>query len=166
MLKRWKMTAWLAVGAVLFVGLALWESSITPTHGEIPERANKAREYYEKAANVLQGLPAFLVIFVQWFGNLSPEDWTAFATVAIALFTIALVFVTNRQARLTRESINLARDEFISTHSPKLIVRYIHLTDPIINTENVQNVEIGFTVENIGGLSRRSLALLSSTDSG
>jgi hypothetical protein len=48
---------------------------------------------------------------------------TALATVAIAAFTIVLAIVTNRQARFTRESIELARDEFNATHRPRITVR-------------------------------------------
>jgi hypothetical protein len=59
-----------------------------------------------------------------------------------------LVFVTNRQARLTRESINLAREEFISTHRPKLIVReaYTPLPPP---AERVW-ASVFVTVANVG----------------
>jgi len=48
---------------------------------------------------------------------------TAVATIAIALFTIVLARVTGQQARLTRQSIDLARAEFVSTHRPRIIVR-------------------------------------------
>jgi hypothetical protein len=50
---------------------------------------------------------------------------TAIATVFIAIFTIVLAIVTNRQARLTRKSIDLARDEFLASHRPKIIVHSI-----------------------------------------
>ena len=44
---------------------------------------------------------------------------SAAATAVIALLTLMLVIVTNRQARLTRASIDLARQEFAATHRPK-----------------------------------------------
>jgi hypothetical protein len=50
---------------------------------------------------------------------------TAVATGVVAIFTIVLARVTGRQARLTRESIDLARQEFIATHRPRVVVRYI-----------------------------------------
>lgn len=50
---------------------------------------------------------------------------TAVASVLIGLFTGVLARVTGRQARLTRESIDLARKEFISTRRPHVIVRFI-----------------------------------------
>jgi len=50
---------------------------------------------------------------------------TAFATFWIAVFTVVLAFVTRRQAILTRKGIELANAEFIATHRPKIIVRFI-----------------------------------------
>lgn len=50
---------------------------------------------------------------------------TAVATFAIGVFTALLVWVTNRQARLTRDSIELANKEFLATHRPRIIVRFI-----------------------------------------
>jgi hypothetical protein len=47
---------------------------------------------------------------------------TAVATIFIAAFTIVLALVTGRQARLSREAIELARSEFNATHRPKIIV--------------------------------------------
>jgi hypothetical protein len=60
---------------------------------------------------------------IAWLLAIKPEVWTALATVVIASFTVVLALVTRRQARLTREALKLARDEFISTHRPKIIVR-------------------------------------------
>jgi hypothetical protein len=48
---------------------------------------------------------------------------TAVATVFIGVFTWVLACVTGRQARLTRASIELVRNEFISTHRPRIILR-------------------------------------------
>jgi hypothetical protein len=50
---------------------------------------------------------------------------TAVATVFIGAFTWVLACVTGRQARLTRRSIDLAREEFIATHRPKVILHTI-----------------------------------------
>jgi hypothetical protein len=40
---------------------------------------------------------------------------------------VVLVIVNNRQARLTRDSIRLAREEFIASHRPKIIIKHIWL---------------------------------------
>jgi hypothetical protein len=54
---------------------------------------------------------------------------TAAATVFIALFTFTLWWSTRGMLQATNETIRLARDEFISTHRPKMIVRQFQL-DP------------------------------------
>jgi len=92
--------------------------------------SNESSEYQAKAANILQEIQSLFIAFVRRVGDLRPEDWTAIATVAIALFTVALVFVTNRQARLTRASIELGNKEFIATHRPRLVLRFTQ-SDPI-----------------------------------
>ncbi len=57
---------------------------------------------------------------------------TAIATVFIAIFTIVLASVSGRQAKLTRQAVELANKEYVSTHRPRLILR-----DAILEAENV-----------------------------
>jgi hypothetical protein len=47
---------------------------------------------------------------------------TAVATIAIAAFTLILWLATSRQARLTGDTIALAREEFLASHRPLLVV--------------------------------------------
>jgi hypothetical protein len=54
---------------------------------------------------------------------------TAVATIFIAAFTIVLAKVTGKQARLSRESIDLARSEFIATHRPRIVLRDVSFVD-------------------------------------
>jgi hypothetical protein len=72
---------------------------------------------------------------------------TAVATAFIAIFTIVLVFVTGRPARLTTAALNLARQEFVATHRPRVILRYIQ--SPFENEEGFQFYWVTFV--NIGG---------------
>jgi hypothetical protein len=72
---------------------------------------------------------------------------TAVATIFIAAFTIVLALVTGRQARLSRESIDLAREEFISTHRPKIIVYGLEFSGDL--TED-KPVPVGFRYVNSG----------------
>lgn len=53
---------------------------------------------------------------------------TAIATAIIAAFTIVLTFVTNRQAKLTKDAIELSRRELISNYRPRLRVRNVMAT--------------------------------------
>ena len=70
----------------------------------------------------------------------------ALSTFIIAVFTITLWHATTMQAQLTRKSIDLARSEFLATHRPKVIVRFIQR--PIFNERNMPTIYI--TVANIG----------------
>lgn len=58
---------------------------------------------------------------LDWVGD--DDHLTAIATVFIAAFTATLWWSTRRQAQLTRDAIKLAREEFVSTHRPKITVR-------------------------------------------
>jgi hypothetical protein len=71
---------------------------------------------------------------------------TAVATAFIAAFTIVLARVTGRQARLTTDALNLARQEFVANHRPRVILRYIQ--GPFENEEGRQFVWVTFV--NIG----------------
>jgi hypothetical protein len=62
---------------------------------------------------------------IEWLADISPEVWTAFATVAIAALTLTLWLSTRRQAILTREAIRLSRDQFLSFQRPELRLRRI-----------------------------------------
>ena len=53
---------------------------------------------------------------------------TAVSTAVIGAYTIVLARVTGRQARLTREAIELGTREFVSTHPPRMRVRYVETT--------------------------------------
>jgi hypothetical protein len=73
---------------------------------------------------------------------------TAVATVFIGIFTWVLAWVTSRQARLTREIIDLAREEFVSTHRPKIIVRGLEFAGGIPGGE--KPIKVAFRYVNAG----------------
>ncbi len=68
----------------------------------------------------------------------SPEAWTAWATLVMAVFTGVLSIVAYQQ-------IQLARSEFLATHRPLLRVRYFKYTG---STET--DLQVTFTVVNVG----------------
>jgi hypothetical protein len=74
---------------------------------------------------------------------------TALATVVVATFTIVLAYSTRSQAHLTREVIALARDEFVSSHRPKII---IHATEVSFGTneQGLTTIAIDLHCINIG----------------
>jgi hypothetical protein len=77
-------------------------------------------------ANFFSWVVDFLEAYVNFLETYNGAV-TAFATVLIGIFTWVLAHVTNRQARLTREAIELANKEYISTHRPRIVLRDIHL---------------------------------------
>jgi hypothetical protein len=92
-------------------------------------------------------LNSFLALFCV---TIDPARWTsegvtAAATVAIACFTIVLAGATIIQSKLTRQSINLARQEFISTHRPLLKIKLVTLT-----SDANERAAVNFTVINAG----------------
>lgn len=60
-----------------------------------------------------------------WCWITDPDHITAISTFGIFTFTIVLAFVGWCQARLTRDAIQLARDEFNATHRPRIFVQRI-----------------------------------------
>ena len=66
---------------------------------------------------------------------------TAIATIAIAGFTLTLWRATTEQARLTRDSLQLARDEFTATHRPRIRIRYIE-NPPVNSIFNIPTAQI------------------------
>ncbi|MGA7386293.1 MAG: hypothetical protein WBW81_16840 [Methylocella sp.] len=71
---------------------------------------------------------------------------TAIATAFIALFTLTLWLATTEQGRLTTKAIELTRKEFIATHRPRMIVRFIQ--GPFDDAESHQFIWV--TIVNIG----------------
>jgi hypothetical protein len=67
----------------------------------------------------------------------SAESWTAAATVVIALFTIVLAISTTYQARLTRKTIELARQEFLSTNRPKIRFKHVWLASEFFHNRPI-----------------------------
>jgi hypothetical protein len=57
-----------------------------------------------------------------------------------------LARVTGREARLTTDALNLARQEFVANHRPRVILRYIQ--GPFENEERRQFIWVTFV--NIG----------------
>jgi hypothetical protein len=74
------------------------------------------------------------------------EDPVAYYTFWLALFTVALAIGGLVQSVLIGQQIKLARDEFISTHRPKLRLRLLTMTLPEVG----KPIEIKFSLVNIG----------------
>jgi hypothetical protein len=75
---------------------------------------------------------------------------TAIATIAMAGFTAALLFVSLRQSHLTRSMVDLARDEFEAEHRPWIALRDLYVSGPIFIGNDV-GIPIELKLENVGG---------------
>jgi hypothetical protein len=82
-----------------------------------------------------------------WNWIRDPNNLTAISTSIIAAFTIVLAWVGYCQARLIRKSIDLARQEFIAAHRPKLRMRRVSLIRPFLPDTHIN---IRFEAANIG----------------
>jgi hypothetical protein len=80
---------------------------------------------------------------------------SAFATAVIAWFTINLVNATKTQAGLTRESIDLSREQIVALHRPKMRIRNIVVrpSNNFFSTPFAPNelVHGQFYMANVGG---------------
>jgi hypothetical protein len=76
---------------------------------------------------------------------------TAVATLAIAGFTLILWLATSRQARLTGDTIALAREEFLASHRPLLVVHSARVLDADQSkSPDDQPLRVEFSVINAG----------------
>src|SRR5215831_7403906 len=78
--------------------------------------------------------------------QITSEVWVAVFTAILAFSTIGLWFVTWIAANAALRQVTLSREEFISAHRPRLIVRQFQLIPPIPN----QVVKIKLSIINIG----------------
>src|ERR1700730_2544039 len=74
---------------------------------------------------------------------------TAVATIFIAIFTVVLSIVTNRQARLTRESIKIAQQAMINVELAYISVRSVYF-GRTPSEGDLRGIATGFRLENTG----------------
>jgi hypothetical protein len=154
MLKRLDVLALALVILLWFVALILFLGPIYQLQCE----GCAYNESYQERLTSLDCL--FIGLFVgalKWVGRNSAEisaAITATATIAIAFFTETLWRATTQQGELTRESINLARAEFVSTHRPKIRVRKFVLR---YSTQGAPTVTVKYEIINIGNTKATTL---------
>lgn len=140
---RWWLIAALAP---LFLLFADYELLILPdavaNKCSQPDGANK--NYcpgYVVAGSLLDGA----VIFLKSYS----EVLTALSGLAVAGFTFTLWLTTRRMWRTSVQQIKLAREEFVVTHRPRVIVRGMSLFDPTEIRPGVRS-KIFIAVVNVG----------------
>jgi hypothetical protein len=142
MLSRWQ--AWLlTILVVAALEPASWMTSQIPLC--IVNPANYGGDYAQN--DECPPFHIFLIVTVARVLEAMGHEWlTAISTVVIAGFTATLWWSTRGMLRSTNESIGLARDEFLSTHRPQLIVRQFQLNQPLPD----HIVTISFSIINAG----------------
>ena len=130
-----------ALGASFFFGMYgrnVTESSLAAKHEQ--EAANEtAKSKKEEADEAL----AYYTLWLMGFTGV-----LAFATIGLGIATVGLYFTGEkqlkavmraglRQSRDTKESIRLARDEFLSTHRPKIRIKHCVVTGDIWQNEPI-----------------------------
>jgi len=86
---------------------------------------------------------------LNWFGD--PNNTIAVSSLIIAAFTIVLGLICIQHAELTRKSINLVREAFISSNRPRIRVRLLNMKI----SDGSEPIVIGFTLVNFGDTTAR-----------
>ncbi len=136
--------AYAILGAVVAMEMASWITSrITPC---IVKSANYGEQYAKN-----NECPTLHVFFFKSAASVLEavgHEWLiAIAAIATAFFTATLWRATSGMLRVTNASLKLARDEFLSTHRPKIRVKNVWLIEPIA-AQKVIAVDVLFV--NIG----------------
>ena len=117
------LDAWIVVVAIAFAAHT----------GAIPE--------YPQICDIDACKPHYIIVYMAvyaaGFVDHYHDFFTTLSTIAIAAFTGTLWVSTNKQATIAIESIKLARDEFNSTHRPKIRVKHLWLKSEIWNGEKI-----------------------------
>jgi hypothetical protein len=111
--------------SLLFALLTTWASTFSASYEVCQQERGSA---HPKQQYLGQQIAYFLVCEGVVLDD-NAELVTALATLAVAGFTLTLWLSAKEQAVLTRKSIELGRQEFISTHRPRLKVRNIQVGD-------------------------------------
>jgi len=117
MRRKWQ-EIFLGVAVVVLILIGARASGWIPAQAKYCE----FNPYTEHEKCSVEQIATVAISYIGWFLNFISPAATWIATAVIGAYTIVLARVTGRQARLTRESIDLARAEFISSHRPRIIV--------------------------------------------
>jgi hypothetical protein len=139
------------LAALLVVGFGLWifgTSSSFQTCTTEQAAANAGQGQKNLPPLVLAGANR-AAIYARCGGHVIYEyrDFaTAVATVFIAIFTFTLWQSTKRMMKATQTAVDLARQEFLSTHRPRIILREAFTTE----LKEGEDVKIRLHFANIG----------------
>jgi len=135
--------------AIALAVWAVWESTAFQECVCVQTYQIRHQKIDNSSADVLVAALANPRIGFRCLGNFLDENEsaiTAIATILIAIFTLTLWLSTSRLAQLTKATIDLAQQEFLSTHRPKLILR-----DAFCDDNEIGNpIKVTYVIVNIG----------------
>jgi hypothetical protein len=121
---------YLAAFAILLLLFAVWSLSTTSsfnacTAKQTAAQSEQANENAPRSALSVIDIAAIRVRCAVHVIFEYRDALTAIATVFIALFTLTLWWSTREMMSATKASVDLARREFIASHRPLVVVRFI-----------------------------------------
>lgn len=138
--------------AVIFMALSILGLGSILLTSTWKECIDAYRDNY--LGNEIKGIaPGFIEMLRASFGCMLSaigeyfEAITALATIAVATFTCALWWSTHRLWVASDQQIKLARQEFVATFRPKLVVRHVHIPDD----KAAKTIKVAYLVVNSGG---------------
>ena len=148
--------------ATVALGIFLFAESFSSSFQKcVSEQAGIERKESPKEHNSGVAVVIAYARCTAGFINAHNGGITALATLVIAAFTGTLWFATTAQAKLTRETLKLAKDEFFATHRPKIIVRNLQLVDRDLPVG--KPIDVIFLAINIGESVGRLVEVRSAT---
>jgi hypothetical protein len=146
-----KMRRTLGICALIFV-LVAWVGLVAPSC-QIDNRSISATDQTKNNKSPNYKCPSFGTLFVRKVFDVAhsrDKEVTALSTLAIALFTIILAVASGLQYLVLSKSIALARNEFISTHRPRIRLKHVWLEDER-EWRLERPLEVNLDFVNIGG---------------
>ncbi len=124
--------------AILVVALVVGSTVFSPSYRNCTKQ-QQDQSSQEEQSNLLHE-PGIVVYCEAVFAQENNGAITAIATIFVAIFTLTLWIVTGR-------SVQLAREEFLATHRPRIRVRAVGLD---AKTTNAEQMAVKFTCINVG----------------
>jgi len=141
--------------AAIFVSLAIFlfgetfsSSFETCVNKETANESQQASKEYDSPISIIGIRSRCTAGFIRSHNG----EITALATLIMAAFTGTLWWAAAGQYDLLEKQIDLARDEFISSHRPKIIVHSVELAYDA-NEQGLMTLGAEITIFNIGGTS-------------
>lgn len=130
MLRRALIAIPLAIVALAVIDISSWliPCAVYPIGGSDGDQQKKDQQSYETCPYQNGIVAAGFRLLGRGILD-TGLDWTAGATLALAVATIFVALATRSQAKLAREQIVLGREEFLTAHRPLLVVHSIRILE-------------------------------------